>query len=368
MPGARTHRVVDGAGALTELEAAGWDTLLGRAGARDPLRRTAVLRLAAPAGQRAARPRAVTVTRDDQIVAAAALGVRRERGLVTVRHMGHSENWFDLEPPALDGAARRALADALVRQRGDLLVLEDLAADGPLVSEVRRVRPDADLLPGPLTFRIATGSLRERTSGRRREAGRLARRAAERGTPLGVTCTASWPIIERQLDALLDFQAQAWVHRDPDAFTGTPSGRAFVRSAVAAMGAENRARLTCVDVGGRLAAFHLSLVWGTRAVVYKTAFDRGFAGLPGLGWASLLATADSLASEGVRTIDLGAWGGAFKSHIADAEPTVCVRLALSPIGRAYLGAARAKSRAERLLSGAPAGRVSDRSPNQSSLT
>jgi CelD/BcsL family acetyltransferase involved in cellulose biosynthesis len=120
-----------------------------------------------------------------------------------------------------------------------------------------------------------------------------------------------------------------------------------VRRAVEALGREGRARLVRLDVGERLGAFHLALVWGTRAVVYKTAFDRGLAGLPGLGWSSLLALIDRLAAEGVRSIDLGPWGGAYKSHVADAEATVTLRLPLSPAGRIYLMAAAATRGAAR---------------------
>jgi len=268
---------------------------------------------------------------------------------VTVRHLGQAPNWFDPEPPAVDAAAYAALAKALATQPGDLLVLEELRADGPLATALVERRPDAQLLSGPPAFHVRTGSVRARGGPRRREAGRLARRADDRDTPLRLRATADWAQVEPLLDEVLDLQARAWEGRDPDPFTGTATGRAFVREAVAAMGREDRVRLLRLHVGERMAAFHLSLVWGTRAVVYKTAFDRSLDALPGLGWASLLATIDRLAGEGVRTVDLGPWGDAFKSHIADAVPTVTIRLSLSPVGRAYLGAASAKRRAARLL-------------------
>jgi hypothetical protein len=331
--------VIDGPAALSALAEAGWDDLLARAGGRDPLRRSAVLTLPDPAGERAAVPRLVLAERGGRAVAGAALGVGRERGLVTVRHLGHAPNWFDPEPPAEDEEARAALAEALAAQPGDLLVLEELAEEGPLAGAIAGRRGDVELIPGPWTFRIATGSRRMGAAPRRREARRLARRAAERGTPVRIAATADWPAIDRQLDELLGMQARAWRDRDPDAFTGTPEGLAFVRRAVEALGREGRARLVRLDVGERLGAFHLALVWGTRAVVYKTAFDRGLAGLPGLGWSSLLALIDRLAAEGVRSIDLGPWGGAYKSHVADAEATVTLRLPLSPAGRIYLMAA-----------------------------
>ncbi len=276
-------------------------------------------------------------------MAAAALGVARERGLATVRHLGHSPNWFDPEPPAADDRARSALAAALLRQPGDVLLLEELAADGPMVATLSALRPELEIIPGPATFRVRSAAVGARSGSRRREAGRLARRAADRGTPLGVRAFAEWRAIAPQVPELLALQAAAWEGRPADPFTGTPEGRAFVARALAAMGAESRVRLVRVEVGDRLAAFHLSVVWGTRAVVYKTAFDRGH-GLPGLGWASLLATLDHLASEGVRSVDLGPWGDAYKAHIADAQPIVDVRVGLSAIGRAYLRAAAAKNR------------------------
>jgi hypothetical protein len=339
--------VIEGPAALAALAQAGWDDLLARAGGRDPLRRSAVLTLPDPAGERDAVPRLVLVERDGRPVAGAALGVGRERGLVTIRHLGHAPNWFDPEPPAEDEEARDALARALLEQPGDLLVLEELAEEGPLVQAVSRLRPDAQLIPGPWTFRVATGVRRPRLATRRREARRLSRRAADRGTPLRVTATADWGAIEAQLDELLELQAGAWRGRDPDAFTGTPEGLAFVRRAAGALGREGRARLTRADVGERLGAFHLAFVWGTRAVVYKTAFERELTGLPGLGWCSLLALVDRLGAEGVRQIDLGPWGDDYKSHVADAEATLTLRLPLSPVGRIYLLAAAAKRGAAR---------------------
>jgi CelD/BcsL family acetyltransferase involved in cellulose biosynthesis len=56
----------------------------------------------------------------------------------------------------------------------------------------------------------------------------------------------------------------------------------------------------------------------------------------------LLAMVDHLGAEGVRRIDLGAGGDLYKSHLADPETTVAIRLALSPVGRVYLLAAEAK--------------------------
>ena len=344
MPGGHAARLIDGEGAVGALEEAGWDALLDRAGRRDPLRRSAVLRIPGPTAPSSPTGRALLIESGGMIVAGAALAVARERGLRTVRHMGSSQNWFDPEPPALGGEARRALARALVSQPGDILLLEEIAARSPLVAALRELRPDAELLPGPWSYRVAVTTSGSRMAARRREAGRLARRAAERGTPLRLTSTAQWSTISPQLDELLGLQSRAWEGRGGDVFTVSPGGRAFVRAAIAAAGAEDRARLTRIDVGGALAAFHLSLVWGTSAVVYKTAFDRGLHGLPGLGWASLLATVDLLSSEGVRSIDLGPWGGGYKSHIAEPVPMVTMRVALSPAGRAYQVVAGAKHR------------------------
>jgi hypothetical protein len=326
--------VIDGTSAVPALEAAGWDDLLARAGVRDPLRRASVLGLPDPAGR--AVPRALLVDAGGRTVAAAALGVGRERGLVTVRHLGHSPNWFDPEPPARDGAARRDLARALLDQPGDVLVLEELSAGSPLIAELRALHPAIEVLAATPTYRIATGDPRARPAPRRREVGRLTRRAAERGTPLRITTSASWDDVAPQLDTLLGLQARSWQGRPADPFTATPEGRAFVRAAIVAMGAQRMVRLARVDVGDQLGAFHLSVAWGTRAVVYKTAFDRDLEGLPGLGWASLLATIDLLASEGVRTIDLGGGGGDYKAHVAAEEDTVTVRTGISALGRSYL--------------------------------
>jgi CelD/BcsL family acetyltransferase involved in cellulose biosynthesis len=327
---------------------AGWDDLLAAAGQRDPLRRSAVLALPDPAGDRAAVPRAVLVERGGRAVAAAALGVGRERGLVTVRHLGHAPNWFDPEPPAVDEEARAALVEALLSQPGDLLMLEELAEEGPLAGALADgSRPEIEVIPGPWTFRVRVADRRSHTARRRREARRLARRAADRGTPVVVRASGQWDRIRIHLHDLIDLQAESWEGREPDAFTGTFAGRRHVRRTIRALGAEGRARLVRVDVGPRLAAFHLAFVWGTRAVIYKTAFDRRLRGLPGLGWCSLLSILDLLAAEGVRWVDLGPGGDAYKAHIAEPEATLSVRAPLSPVGRVYMLAANARHAAGR---------------------
>jgi Acetyltransferase (GNAT) domain len=334
--------VTDGPGSFEALRAAGWDELLDRAGPRDPMRRLAVLGLRDDM-EPFRRPRALVVRRSGEPVAAAALSVRRERGLLVVRHLGNLVNWYAPEPPSLDAAARDELAAALARQPGDLLHLEEITLSHPIVDALARTGREAEIIPGPPTYRFDLLEALPRLAKRRREARRLARHAALRGTPLTTAVSGEGRTIAGWLDEMLDLAVRSWQGRDPEPYTRFEAGRDYTRRAVLALAAEGRARASRVDLGGRLASFHLAAAWGDYSVVYRSAFDRSLTGLPGgLGWASLLAILELLASGGARWADMGHGGADYKRHLARATPLVAVRLPLSLPGRLYLRAAAAR--------------------------
>ena len=342
-------RIVDGDGAIGALESAGWDDLLQEQG-HDPLRSAEVLALEQPDGWRQ-RPRAVIVERDGGVVAAAALGVRRERGLETVRHLGHPSGWLAPDPVVVDADAGAELLTGLLRQSGDVLVLEDLTASGPLVRSIHEICPGAQIIPGPATFRAPTDASGRAVSKRRSEVRRLERRAAERGAPVQVEVTSGWDDeMERRIDELLAFQATCRQDEEMDPFTATPEGRRCAARAIAALGRRGALRVAVATAGERIAAFHLALVSGDQAVGYKCASARDVEGLTGFGWATMLAMNDALAAEGVRSIDLGHGGEAYKAHLSGSEQLVTVRAALSRLGRAYLALGSRVRRAPRAAS------------------
>lgn len=355
--------VTDGPGALAALRVAGWDDLLERAGPRDPLRRLAVLELPdeISAGR---RPRALTLERSGHTVAGAALSVGRERGLRVVRHLGNFVNWFAPEPPAAGPEARDELAAALASQPGDLLTLEEMTRSHPVVLALARAGPGVEIIPGPSTYRVDLVQALPRLAKRRREARRLGRRADEGGTPMETTVSADAATIAGWLDEMEGLVIRSWHGRGPEPYTRLTAGRAYTRRAVLALAAEGRARASRVDLGGRLAAFHVAAVWGQDAVIYRSATDRSAARLPGgLGWASMLTLFDALAGEGVQRADMGHGGADYKRHLAAPTPLVTVRIPLSARGRLYLRAAAARRALRRRSRGNIAPGVGPESPD-----
>jgi uncharacterized protein YukE len=334
---------VSGRAALAALAEAGWDRLLEDSGRRDATRRMAALARPDPFSS-PRRARAITVRRDGRVVAAAALTLRREGGLVVVRHHGPMPFAFDLEPPARDDAARDALAGALLDQGGDVLALEELPPEGGIAAALRRREPRVALLDAgnayTVDLRRPPASLRRR----RRQAAQHARRAEAGGLPLTARYRSAWHEIEPRLDEALDLLRRSWTGRAADRYTGTAEGRRAMRELVHALGAEGRVRLAEVRADEQLAAFHIAFAWAPGAVLFKTAFDRRLPGLPGLGWRSLLTALDGLAEEGIAWAGLGSGGDEYKRHAAAPHPLVTVRAPLSPGGAAYLGLARAHRR------------------------
>jgi len=333
-------RIVDGPDALPALLDAGWDGLLAADGCRDPLRLLAVLAAHPAPGTRPQIPRAVIVERDGRTVAAAALGTTRERGLVTVRHLGDRLSWFDPEPPAVDEDARAELAAALLGQPGDVLLLGELLAEGPMAGLLRAARPGIETFPEYPTYRVAADVTSSFVSRRRRIVRRAGRRAAEAGTPIRVSVTSAPDEIAAEAARLMEFKARCWEGRDPNVLTGTPEGRAWVIGAIGAVGAAGLARLVRLDVGDRIASMYIGMAWGRRGFGFQTAVDRSFDALPSLGWASLLAFLDHVRDEGVEEVDVASGTDEYKSHVGRADTVVSLRVPLGARGRVYVGAVR----------------------------
>jgi len=330
-------RITDGPGALDALHEAGWDAMLRADGGRDPLRLEGVLRLDPPPGARPQRPRALVVERGGRAVAAAALGVSRERGMATVRHLGHRLAWFDPEPPAIDEDARGALAEALVAQPGDILLLDELMADGPMATLLRTLRPGIETFEEYPAYRVPTSLSTKHMTRRRAEARRLVRRAEDAGTPLVVSVTSDPAEIAAQTPELLTFKARCWEGRpEANRLTTEEAGQRWVGEAMRAMAGHGMLRLIRLDAGDRLASFGTGMVWGERAWAFQTATDRTLEGLPGLGWAGMLALIDAAAAEGAEVLDLGSGTDGYKRHIGRPDPVVTLRLPLSARGRLYL--------------------------------
>ncbi len=327
---------------LRDLAEAGWDGLVGARPLSDPLRRMAWLDAWRTEAGQGVEPRCVIVDRGTATVAAAPLEAVSRGGLRIVRHLGHADAWFDIEPPAVDDAARTALLRAVSEEPGDILLLDGLSADEDGVAVLRAAIPEVRLEPTE-TWRLTLADPPRSLRKRRKEAGRATRRAADRGVTFSQSSSADWSYIGPRLGRLLDFHAANFPGDGPNLLAGVGIRRRFAERAIAAVGAEGRARLTeiCVE-GGPLVAWDLALVGdGAGAVAYAGAFDRSREDLTALGWISMLAMIEALGDEGVEVLDFGPGPAPYKDLISRAVPLVRAVAPLSRRGRLALGIHRA---------------------------
>lgn len=343
---------IAGDAALDRLAGAGYEDLLDACAPADPLRRLGWLRAWRRTAGRDVEPRAVLVDRGRVLVAAAPLEAARRAGLTVVRHLAHSEAWFDPAPPARDGDARVELLRAAAAEPGDVLLLDGLPATPDWSRAVAEAVPAGRLAERPPAWRLTLAEPPRSMRKRRKEAGRSRRRAAERGVSLSTTVTRSWDEIAPRLDDLLAFQHRNFPGPGLNLLAAPGPRREFARAGIAALGGEGRARLVEVrDGAGALAAFDLALVDGAGAVAYAGAFDRARDDVDGLGWISMLALVEALGEEGVEVVDFGAGPAAYKDLIAVPVPLVRAVAPLSRRGRAALAGralfARARSAAAR---------------------
>ncbi|HWH13804.1 MAG TPA: GNAT family N-acetyltransferase [Miltoncostaeaceae bacterium] len=325
--------------ALAPLARGDWDGLLDRVGNRDPLRRLAVLALTAPT---VPSPVVACVWRRGRLAAAAPLMLGRERGLRVARTLGHPANWFDAEPPAETDAVE-PLARALAGLGADVVTLAEVRPGSPLAAALGASVPVRVRRESP-TYRVRTAE-GGRMAGRRREAGRVLRRAERAGARVEVDTLAGWREVQWSLDAALDLHLRRWTDHEagaggypPHELVATPEGRELVRRCIAHLGRGGALRLTRIVIDGRLAAFALAAVVGDHAVMYRTAHDRTSPHASGLGAAALVVSLGDLAAEGVAQVDLGAGGDAFKRQFTDPEPVVTLQAAVSRRGRLLLRA------------------------------
>jgi len=339
---ARASRA-DGAEAWAALRDAGWDRLVEAADA-DPHLRTAVLARPDPLAP-AVTPRALLVRRGPDLVAGAALGALRVRGLVRVGHLVSPHLWLEPTPPARDGRAVDALADALLAEPGDVLALRDLPADAPLVEALRRRCPGMRVVPAAPSWLARPGLDGRGVSKRRREARRAVRRAEERFGPVRVEVLREASAIAAVAPDLVGLAARSREGRPCDAYLAEAAGRRHRVATLATLAEEGRVRVVTVDVGGELAAFYAGVISGTAAYAVLTGADRRGGALTGMGWVGLLGLLDALDAEDLTGLELGPGGDDHKRGIAEERPLVDVQAPLSRAGRAYLWVAgRARRR------------------------
>lgn len=324
-------------GFLDVLRGADWDGLLERCHSGDPLQRTDVLAIVAR-DEGPAEP--VIVTRDGRAVAGALLARDRHRGLRVVRSFGPTATRFDAGPHLVSPDVAEDLADALVGLPADILTLAEVAPDHPVVAAVAR-RVPARRRPEAPTYRMRLEPMPEHIGKRRREARRLLRRAARSGDPLRVDTLTRREDIAVALPVALTLHHRRWQGRAADPSVGTEAGRLQTTRIIDRLLADGRLRLATITRHGRPVAFALAALGADgRAIMYRTAHDRGLLDASGLGATAVVLCIDALAAEGVRVVDLGSGGDHFKAPFATPEPVITLQAALSPAGRGLLALSR----------------------------
>ncbi len=328
-----------GEDALAILAERGWDALVAETPHPDPTRRaawmTAWREQRSPAGQALA----ITVQRDGALVAAAPLVITNGGSLSRVRLLGADGPWFNLEPPARDDAARKALFSAMRDLPGDLLMLEGIEQEGASASCARELLPSGPVVPTSDGFRLTIAEPPKSMRKRRKEVRRGLRRAEDAGRPLSSAAYRGAEVLPR-LDGLLDFHAE---HFDRDGVNGLAGeeARPFTRHALGDLTSDDLRLIEVRDHEAQLVAFDIAIVSGSYAASYAGALDRA-SGLPNLGWISVMALIDSLELEGVEIVDFGAESEAYKGLIAREVPLCRVYAPISRRGRFALFARRAR--------------------------
>ena len=326
-----------------------WDALVAAQPFADPTRRMGWLRAWWRAFGHVRRRTGVfvVVRRAGRLVAAAPLMVERLPGGARVlRHMGTSPHWFDAEPLVApdDTEARAALASGIARMPADLVVLEDLVLDGPMMTAVRRAIPGAVVRrQDEVRYRYDADdppSLKRR----RRKCGQR-RRALERGgRTVDIDVTSDRAVIAGSLDEIADLVDRAWRERGDGSGITHPAGRRYLREAVDALD-QDGAVLARVHVDGRLAAFDLALRQNHSAVMFRGSWDPA-SGASGVGWMSMIGAMDALLDAGVREIDFGKFGWDYKRELTGEHrpDLVTVAAARGIRGRLAMAAWRARPR------------------------
>jgi CelD/BcsL family acetyltransferase involved in cellulose biosynthesis len=181
--------------------------------------------------------------------------------------------------PELPGGPRLIL-DPFVNEEGAVARLRagDLARQGISVSrfdphqramlQSMRKSAKADLRGGDVLAAISGGRLKELRRQRRRlgERGVLARR-----------CVTAQAEIGAAIEAYLALEAGGWKGRRGGAARSQAASREFLRTAVAALAAEGKARIDLLDLDSKPVAVAITLFSGGRAWFWKTAYDEDYA-------------------------------------------------------------------------------------------
>jgi CelD/BcsL family acetyltransferase involved in cellulose biosynthesis len=277
--------------------------------------------------------------RDDRLVGAFALHVRRRAGVRVATFLGGSQS--ALGDVLLAEDEGDDVAAELVRRaaggRHDLLDLFGLpedsrfarVAEGRLLLMERVEAPVLDLSEG-------WGAVYEKkTTSKKRNLHRRRRRQLEELGAVEVEVASTPEALGRALEDAFDLHRRRWEGRPDTSGFATPEGEAFHRAATQALAADGIPRIVTLRLDGRAVAFHYYMaLWGGM-YVYRLAFDPEFSRVsPGL--VNTLDAITAAGDEGATRVEFLGSNERYKVELADryAPMFQALGLARTPIGHA----------------------------------
>jgi CelD/BcsL family acetyltransferase involved in cellulose biosynthesis len=297
--------------------------------------------------------------RNERLVGALPLCVRREHGLSVARFVGGADSALaDVLVASDDGPETAArLADQAADEGCDLADLFGLPGHSRLAEAFGHARltlvprvaaPVLDLTRG------WDATYAERVSAKHRKAHRRLRRQLGAQGELESRLARTPAEIELSLEEAFALHALRWRDRPDRSAFSSPAGRELHREAMPALAAADLARIVTLRLDGRAIAFTAFFVLRGTMILHRLAFDPAF----GRWSPGLLATHDAVraaAEEGVQRVEFLGGEEPYKLALADrTEPLYeGFGLARGARGRAAVAQRRAALAARRELAGRP---------------
>jgi CelD/BcsL family acetyltransferase involved in cellulose biosynthesis len=262
----------------------------------------------------------VTARRDDRLVGAAPIMVRRRGAARVARFLGaHESALADLLLAESEGPATgRRLMEELQKEPfdyADLFGLPEASAlayasadDLPLVERV-----GAPVLLMPDGWEAAYNA---KTSSKRRNLHRRRLRQLGELGQVKVSVGRTRAELEPMLEDAFRLHDLRWKGRPDGSTFGTAAGKAFHRAALRRLGDEGALRIVILSVGERPVAFDYLFVIANTLYVHRLAFDPSLSRFsPGL--IATLETLRSASEEGITRVEFLGGNERYKLELAD---------------------------------------------------
>jgi CelD/BcsL family acetyltransferase involved in cellulose biosynthesis len=224
--------------------------------------------------------------RGQELAAVMPLYARSRSRLAALANIEHSPLF---EPLAQDGRALAAVASAAFARAPEVLV-EGLPADSPALSTLVDAAQRGRRIPllehgqtSPITDTSGDfDEYRQKMKRNWRETERRRRKLVrEHDAEFRLISTPGR--LEEELQRGLELEASGWKGKNGTAILSSTATQRFYRSIAALLHARGELTFSSLSLDGRLVAFDLAFVHGSRYYLLKTAYDEGLRTLaPGL--------------------------------------------------------------------------------------